>query len=375
MFDHMLNANPELKDALEKRNIRENERNLVKELINGKKNGKDEVAQKVKLDGVEYSKWFLFEIVANKRNGIDCDKFDYFARDCLNLGVKSNFDHLRYFQNVRILRVDGELQLGLRDKLVFNIYEMFHTRWSLHHRVYQHKTVKAIEDMIAEAFALVNHRYHFSTAIFNMEKYARLTDSIFYEIIRCENPDENTKKAQEILGRIQRRELYKFCGETQPSKMLEIGELEVAEEIASYDEEVSPEELFISIIDIHFGMKEQDPVESVVFYNKNFEKAIQLRTNIVSEMLPQKFSEQYVRVYGRDLKQPAIAETPGSKDKEERIVQCFKKWCKNRKLAFPDELAGDKTGYFTPAKGTKRPAQRDRQETNNPSKKKLFNKD
>ena len=359
MFDHMWKTNAELRDVLKKNKIGPKERKLVKELINGKIPGKDEVAQKVKLDGVEYTKWFLFEIVANKRNGIDCDKFDYFARDCLNLGVKSNFDHLRYFQNVRILRVDGELQLGLRDKLVFNIYEMFHTRWSLHHRVYQHKTVKAIEDMIAEAFALVNHKYHFSTAIFNMEEYGKLTDSIFYEIIRCKNPDKNTKKAQEILGRIQRRELYKFCGETQPSngKKLKISVLKVAKEIASYDQKVSPEELFISIIDISFGMKKQDPVKSVVFYNKNLEKAIQLRRpKMVSNMLPQQFSEQYVRVYGRDLKQPAIAETSGSKDKEKRIVQCFKKWCRKRKLPFPDESAGDKTCRFRLVKKRKRSA-------------------
>ena len=371
MFDHMLAANPVLSDILQRNNIGENERKLVKELIKGKLPGSDKVTQVAKVDGVEHAKWFLFEIVANKRNGIDCDKFDYFARDCLNLGVKSNFDHLRYFRNIRILPVDGELQLCLRDKLVFNIYEMFHTRWSLHHRVYQHKTTKAIEDMITEAFALLDHKYNFSTAIFDMEEYAKLTDSIFYEIIRSKDQDENTKKAQEIISRIQRRELYKFCGETQPTKKLEVGTLEVAEEIASFDDDLSPDELFVSIVEINFGMKEKDPVESVVFYNKSFNKAVQLRKNIVSEMLPQKFSEQYVRVYGKNLKQSNAAATPGSKAKEEAIMNCFKKWCKARGFDFPDELSGDKTGYFTPAKAKKRPRS-DGEESGNFSKRKLF---
>ena len=35
----------------------------------------------------------LFKIVANKRTGIDVDKFDYFSRDCHSLGIKSSFDH------------------------------------------------------------------------------------------------------------------------------------------------------------------------------------------------------------------------------------------------------------------------------------------
>jgi HD superfamily phosphohydrolase len=203
MFDHMLAANPEVKKALERNKIDESERNLVKELIKGKLPGKDTVTQTAVVDGVEHAKWFLFEIVANKRNGIDCDKFDYFARDCLNLGVKSNFNHMRYFQNIRILPVDKELQLSIRDKLVFNIYELFHTRWSLHHRVYQHKTTKAIEDMITNAFVLLNDKYNFSEAITNMEEYAKLTDGIFYEIIRSKDQDENTKKAQEIIKRVQ----------------------------------------------------------------------------------------------------------------------------------------------------------------------------
>ena len=371
MFDHILEANPEVKEALERNNIDEGERHLVKELIKGKLPGRDKVTQIAIVNGVEYTKWFLFEIVANRRNGIDCDKFDYFARDCLNLGVKSNFDHLRYFQNVRILPVDGELQLCIRDKLVFNIYELFHTRWSLHHRVYQHKTTKAIEDMITEAFVLLNHKYNFSTVISNMKEYAKMTDSIFYEIIRSKDQDKNAKKAREVLKRIQRRELYKFCGETQPSSKLDISALEVAEEIASFDPDLNADELFVSVIEIHFGMKEKDPVESVVFFNKNFNKAIQLRKNIVSEMLPQKFSEQFVRVYGKNIKQSSIAATPGSRAKEERIVHCFKEWCKSRGFASPDELSGDKTGYFTPAKAKKRSAS-NRGECANPSKRRLY---
>ena len=33
------------------------------------------------------------QIVANKKNGIDVDKWDYLARDCHHLGITSNFDY------------------------------------------------------------------------------------------------------------------------------------------------------------------------------------------------------------------------------------------------------------------------------------------
>lgn len=33
------------------------------------------------------SKRFLYDIVANGRNGMDVDKWDFFARDCLHLGL------------------------------------------------------------------------------------------------------------------------------------------------------------------------------------------------------------------------------------------------------------------------------------------------
>ena len=41
----------------------------------------------------DLSKVVLFQIVANKRTGIDVDKFDYFSRDCHCLGINNSFDH------------------------------------------------------------------------------------------------------------------------------------------------------------------------------------------------------------------------------------------------------------------------------------------
>ena len=69
--------------------------------------------------GRSEKKSFLYEVVANKRNGIDVDKWDYFARDCHMLGIRNNFDHIRFIQFVRVLEVEGQLQICSRDKVNF----------------------------------------------------------------------------------------------------------------------------------------------------------------------------------------------------------------------------------------------------------------
>jgi HD superfamily phosphohydrolase len=319
MFDYMLENTEGLKDAFEKKHLDENKRSLIKDLIKGKKPAKDKIMDIPTVDGKP--KWFLFEIVANKIFEVDCDKFDYFARDCHNLGMKSNFDHHRYIQNIQIKLLDGDggLHLCPRDKLVFNIYELFHTRWSLHHRAYQHKTTKAVEEMITDALILLEEKHKFSEAIFDMEKYAKLTDSIFYEILRSNDTDEKTRKAKEILKRIQQRNLYKFYGEFQPAKKLEIDDLEAAaEEIASLSGgSLKAKDLFVNIVNIHFGKRDDDPVKSVTFYKKDGDIADPKYGDDVSRMLPQKFSEQYVRLYGTDI---------DSDMKKEIAKEYFDKW-------------------------------------------------
>lgn len=122
----------------------------------------------------------LTQIVANKRNGIDVDKWDYFARDCHMLGIKNSFDHTRCMKYARVVEVDGEKQICFRDKVILmniswkslflksmcihnkvsykiwnffffqevdNLYEMFHTRIKLYRQAYEHCVGNRIEIM------------------------------------------------------------------------------------------------------------------------------------------------------------------------------------------------------------------------------------
>lgn len=56
--------------------------------------------------------------MSNKTNGIDVDKWDYFARDCHMLGIKNNFDHTRLIKFSRVIEKDGQRQICFRDKVI-----------------------------------------------------------------------------------------------------------------------------------------------------------------------------------------------------------------------------------------------------------------
>jgi HD superfamily phosphohydrolase len=65
-----------------------------------KKNEKNE-------NSVPADQKFLYQIVANKTNSVDVDKFDYIARDCFNTGHKSSYDYSRLMSFSKV--VNGEI--------------------------------------------------------------------------------------------------------------------------------------------------------------------------------------------------------------------------------------------------------------------------
>ncbi|XP_071233637.1 deoxynucleoside triphosphate triphosphohydrolase SAMHD1-like isoform X2 [Salvelinus alpinus] len=282
---------------------------FIKELIAGPQNT-DPLHQ----GGRPEEKSFLYEIVANKRNGIDVDKWDYFARDCFYLGIQNNFDYRRFLKFARVCKVDGKNQICTRDKEVGNLYDMFHTRNCLHRRAYQHKVCNIIETMITEAFVLADphiqiqgsggEMFKISTAIDNMEAYTKLTDHVFEQILYSSSSEQ--AEAREILQNITSRCLYKCVGEAQAEEPVEVSQemlLDwpgwVARALNDHPNvTLQPEDFVVNIVNMDWGMKEKNPINNVRFYCKNDPtKAFPIHQDQVSKLLPQCFAEQIIRVY------------------------------------------------------------------------------
>ncbi|KAK5894780.1 hypothetical protein CesoFtcFv8_011436 [Champsocephalus esox] len=346
MFNYLVKDNG-LKPVMEQHGlVLPEDLDFIEEQIAGPPNSVSVQDKKWPYKGRPEDKSFLYEIVANKRNGIDVDKWDYFARDCYHLGIKNNFDHGRFIKFARVCDVDGQKQICTRDKEVGNLYDMFHTRNCLHRRAYQHKVGNIIETMITEAFLKADkhiqiegsegRKFTLSTAIDDMEAYTKLTDHVFERILHSSSPE--LAESRQILRNIVCRRLYKCLGQTQAEQPLSVTpetirkwEEDLAESLhqsGSKDGSLQPEDFVVSVIYMDYGMKDKNPINNVRFYCKDdSSKAIQIRKNQVSKLLPEQFAEQLIRVYCKKTDDRSL----------EAAKKHFVQWCINMNLSKPQD--------------------------------------
>jgi len=163
------------------------------------------------------SKAFLFEIVANKSCSIDVDKFDYLLRDGAGVKMSVTFDYRRFFEYIDLTAGSDRIRISMRDKIARNVQQLFEDRASLHRDVYQHKTVKIIDEMIVDALYAADKAYPLpggiplSHAIDNLEVYLTLTDDVLLNTIK-NSRDIELAEAKDIVQRIVQRKLYKSVG-------------------------------------------------------------------------------------------------------------------------------------------------------------------
>ncbi|XP_068566498.1 deoxynucleoside triphosphate triphosphohydrolase SAMHD1-like [Cebidichthys violaceus] len=272
-------------------------------------------------------KLFLYEVVANKRNGIDVDKFDYLARDAHHLGIINNFDHHRFIKFARVCEVDGQKQICTRDKEVNNLYELFHLRYTLHRKAYQHSVSNIIESLITEAFVKADEHiqiqgsggkmFTLSEAIDDMEAYTKLTDHVYEEILDSSKPE--LTEAKNILKKIVDRKQPRCLGER---KLTEEFQRRWVKELAGCQKDgLKAEDFEVDIIKFNYGMKNKNPIDKMRFYNKRTpEVADKLPDDQKSDFHPTRFSEQLIRVYYKKTDEASV------KKAYKFMENCKKQW-------------------------------------------------
>ncbi|XP_028848713.1 deoxynucleoside triphosphate triphosphohydrolase SAMHD1-like isoform X1 [Denticeps clupeoides] len=349
MFDHLVKVNC-LESVMEEHGLTlPGDLLFIKEQIAGPLEDPDSPSKTQSpwpYKGRSEEKSFLYEIVANRRNGIDVDKWDYFARDCYHLGIQNNFDYRRFLKFARVCEVKGKKHICTRDKEVGNLYDMFHTRNCLHRRAYQHKVANIIETMITEALEKADpyikiqgsggQIYTISTAIKDMEAYTKLTDHIFEQILYSSS--QELSEARQIIQNIVCRRLYKCVGQTSPEEPMPLGSyqgkfLNWTKELADSKPDsatvvLTQEDFIVTVIYMDYGMKGKNPIDNVYFYCKNdHTKAIKIRKNQVSQLLPEKFAEHVIQVYCKKTDEASL----------QAAKKYFVKWCMEKNFTKPKD--------------------------------------
>lgn len=252
-------------------------------------------------------KGFMYQIVNNKLNQIDVDKFDYIERDCHYLGFREfPFDTKRLMKRSKII----DDIICYDEKVVHSVYSLFQSRFSLFQQCYSHRVGQAVGLMLRDALVLAEPILHLKEIISDPSQYYKLDDSLIPLILYSNDP--RLDRSKEILNNIQLRKIYKQAGELIVSSNTPIDNI-TAETIVGYNNlgtNLHPSDIIVKKFKLTYG----NPADQVYFYKDN--ERFLIPREKVSTVIPANYCDRYVRIFVK------------SSDKLEAAKKAFESFCK-----------------------------------------------
>ncbi|KAI8889665.1 HD-domain/PDEase-like protein [Backusella circina FSU 941] len=263
---------------------------------------KDLIAGTPRSSSQSEEKKFLFDIVANKKNSVDVDKFDYIERDTYNLGLRSSYDAKRLLVYSRV--VNNEI--CYHHKEVYNLYEMFHTRYSLFQRIYTHRVSKCVELMLTDALRAADNYMKISESVDRPEEYLHMTDDLIRSIERSKCPE--LEESRHIIKRLRTRDLYKFVDEflIPPELRDRLNKNTIkAQDIINHQsngDNLTQDDVIVIFTKLNYAMNDKNPVDSIRFFSKyNSQESFTIPKEQVSYMIPANFQDVLIRIFTRNI--------------------------------------------------------------------------
>lgn len=218
---------------------------------------------------------WMFEIVSNKRCGIDVDRLDYLIRDAKITGMSHEAKTAleRYMENTRInMHPQFGIPIITVNKSDVSIYhdDLFQLRMKMHKKVYQHPVVSVVETMMKDVLlgadriqqyfdpkAPLLSQYHK-----DMNYYSKLTESVVAKIE--DTPDGQFEKSKRLLWRIAKRKLYK--------EWVAIGPIDGRRKVAKMKADQIENEILKMALEKYSNHSESTP--QIDCGNKNVQKTI-----------------------------------------------------------------------------------------------------
>ncbi|XP_028195050.1 deoxynucleoside triphosphate triphosphohydrolase SAMHD1 homolog isoform X3 [Glycine soja] len=226
-------------------------------------------------------KRFLYDIVANGRNGIDVDKL---------------------METMHV--VDDEICYRANDYLT--VHKLFATRADLHQTVYTHAKVKAIELMVIDALVKANPFLQITSLIHQPSEFWKLDDSILKTIES--SSQQELKESRDLIQRIRRRDLYQYCNEfSVPKERLDHFRSITPQDIVcsqTNGANLKEEDVVVSYVKIDLTRGRANPLGSVNFFKEYGSKEkFRIPNDCISHLLPAYCEDVIVRVYSREREQ------------------------------------------------------------------------
>lgn len=309
LFDHLLQSNSIDMSVF---GLSAEDLTFVKRLISGLR-PRDPWPEDI---GRPESKRYLFDIVANKRNGIDVDKLDYFLRDSLSCFGRLPDVHVdRIISCARVVVTDGQAQVCFEQKVALTLSDLFHLRAKLHKFVYQHRTTKVVEQMILNALLLAeeggfkiaaNGRdFLLSETVDDMAAYALTGDWILQAIIATSSPA--LQPARDELMNIHTRNLYDLVGYCDVTDHGAPDASEIIEHLPPASRmKMRANNVVVLTSRIVYGSsgdKPGDPIRNVRFFNPKMSltETSRIKENQISRLFtPRHYQETTLLVYSRN---------------------------------------------------------------------------
>ncbi|KEP63602.1 UNVERIFIED_CONTAM: metal-dependent phosphohydrolase HD domain-containing protein [Hammondia hammondi] len=285
-----------------------------------------------------------FDIVANKRNGLDVDRFDYCRRDAAILPPSNPLpsaavNRLLDYSSV----IDSEICFNIKE--LHTVFNLFYTRFSLFKTVYTHRMVKAMELMLCEAFRRADPTFLWSDKIHSPDEFLELTDERLLYDVRAhplfsgrskfttdldDEERENLTEAKRLIDLVTRNrksaDIFRFAGEVPLQEcdshtLRELEALATPESIvqhapcnppglpglASDSCRLKAQDLIVDWNTNHYGQGQEDPLQCVRFYSPDNEDVSFLACDETRRLYPKSFQERYLRMYCKDSRKLEVA--------------------------------------------------------------------